>query len=105
MIAMQHNQIPPMTDPMGLHWRQPDPALILTDDTHALMSQTTFDKLSEYSCTTPSGCYPGKMWKRHDGLYDPKCKPEDRCWYLAWYGVSEKGPDWCSNNYRQVIIM
>ena len=51
-----------MTDPMGRHWRQPPRERILIDDTHALMDLATFEQLSEYSCTIPTGVYPGKMW-------------------------------------------
>lgn len=55
------NTIPPITDPMGRHWRQPSVASIALDDTHALMDDATFQALPEYSATRPSGVYPGKM--------------------------------------------
>lgn len=103
MTAIATNTIPPITDPMGKRWRQPDPAEIEIDCTHALMSQKTFDALPEYSCTFPTGVYPGKMWKRFDGLFDKKCKPEDRKWILMWFGECED-PTMCSNNFREILI-
>lgn len=67
MVATQENVIPPITDPMGRNWGQPDSSLITLDKTHALMSMATFNRLAEYSASNPSGVYVGKMWKRHDG--------------------------------------
>jgi len=90
---------------MGRTWSQPDPSSILIDETHALMDTRTFDGLAEYSASVPSGVYQGKMWKRHDGLYDSTCKPSDRRWLLCWYGESNKGPDWCSTYFREIIVI
>lgn len=100
------NVIPPMTHPLGSHWKQPRTSEILLDDTHALMSRRTFDDLSEYSASNPSGVYEGKMWKREDGAFDREFlarggKPE---WLLCWYGESEK-PDHVSNNSRKIILL
>lgn len=68
-------EIPPITDPLGKHWQQPDPREILIDDDHALMTRATFEQLLEYSTSIPSGKYIGKMFKsRRFG-----------CWYLRWY--------------------
>jgi hypothetical protein len=93
-----------MTHPLSRAWKQPSTDLILLDDTHALMSQATFEQLGEYSCSQPTGVYEGKMWVRHDGLYDKRCRPEDRCWLLCWYDVSEKGPEYCSTQHRRILI-
>lgn len=95
--------IPPITDPLGRQWRQPARSSILIDDTHAVMTVTTFAELAEYSASRPSGVYPGKMWKRHEGLFDPRCKPEDRRWLLYWYGEVDGRPDLCSNNHRVIL--
>jgi hypothetical protein len=100
------NLPPPITEPMGRNWNQPPITAIEIDDTHALMSRRTFDQLAEYSASLPTGVYSGKMWKRHDGVFDAGFihsggKPE---WLLCWYGESGKGPDWCSNNYRKIIL-
>lgn len=100
-------EIPPITDPMGRNWEQPRPGEILVDETHALMTRDAFEQLAEYSSTRPSGVYPGKMWKRHDGIYDHAYlaaggKPE---WLLCWYGESEKGPGWCSNHHRKILLV
>jgi len=99
--------IPRITDPLGSSWKQPDRSEILLDDTHALMSVETFERLAEYSATKPTGVYPGKMWRRHDGAFDREFlarggKPE---WLLCWYGESEIGPGYCSNRHRVIILL
>lgn len=99
------NEIPPITDPMGRHWKQPARDRILIDDSHALMDQQIFDEFGEYSSSMPSSVYEGKIWSRHDGIYDQKFlasggKPE---WLLVWYGASAD-PGMCSINSRQILI-
>lgn len=86
--------IPPMTDPLGRHWRQPSRQEILIDEEHAVMTRSTFDKLAEYSTTRPTGVYPGKMWK---AIYGNGA-------YLRWYGIVEGRPDLCSNNQRLILL-
>lgn len=98
--------IPPMTDPMGRNWDQPSPDLIEVDDVHALMTPATLKALLEYSSSIPSGVYEGKMWKRHDGVYDAVFlrnggKPK---WLLCWYGPSAD-PEKCSINSREVLLV
>jgi hypothetical protein len=98
--------IPPITDPMGKHWRQPPRDSITLDETHALMSRATFEQLAEYSGTFPTGVYEGKMWKRHDGLFDQAFrarggKPE---WLLVWFGYCDE-PKMVSNNFRKILIV
>lgn len=98
--------IPLITDPLGRSWQQPARHLIEIDATHALMDQATFDGLAEYSASNPSGVYPGKMWKRHDGAfdYDFLRKGGKPVWMLCWYGESKIGPGYCSNNYRTILL-
>jgi hypothetical protein len=98
------NVVPPMVDPHGRYWEQPDPARMLIDDTHAVMTPAAFAELKEYSASIPSGVYVGKMWKRHDGVYDPRCKPADYRWLLCWFGESERGPDYCTTNCREILV-
>lgn len=97
--------IPAMANPIAGSWRQPSRDEILVDDTYAAMSQKTFDSLQEYSCSVPSGVYPGKMWKRHDALFDRNSKPENRLWLLCWFSESEYGPELCAINLRRVLIV
>lgn len=94
--------IPAMTDPLGRYWNQPARDLILVDDTHAVMEQHAFAALSEYSSTFPGGVYPGKMWRRHDGVYDRNCPPERRRWLLCWYGDVIDGK--CMIEFREVLL-
>lgn len=98
------NTIPPITDPVGKYWEQPNPAGILVDDTHALMDAKAFEALHEYSCSQPSGVYPGKMWKGNAYAYKRGPGGLRERWYLHWFGDSDKGPDWCSNNTREILI-
>jgi hypothetical protein len=103
--AESFEAIPPITDPMGRNWQQPDRREILIDDTHAVMTTATFNALAEYSCTNPSGAYEGKMWKRHDGAFDRAYlasggKPE---WKLVWYG-RHLDPAKVSINHRLILI-
>lgn len=85
--------VPPITEPMGKYWKQPDPNGMAFDDQQVLMTQKDFDALLEYSSSKPSGVYPGKMWKCLSGGY----------WYLRWFGLSED-PTMCSNHYREILI-
>lgn len=95
--------IPAMTDPQGKYWKQPARKEIKIDSGNAIMLQATFDKLEKYSCSLPTGCYPGKMWSRHDGAHDPKCPPEQRTWMLCWYGPVVNGQ--CAIERRLIKIV
>lgn len=101
---MMNNTIPPITDPLGRHWRQPSAQSILLDDTHAVMDTATFKQLAEYFSSVPSGVYPGKTWSRHDGLFDRSWKPEDRQWLLCWFGEVPGDPTVCSINHRILLV-
>ena len=105
LLCRDNDIIPPIMHPLGSAWKQPDRKLIHIDEKHALMPKQVFDGLLEYSASQPSGVYEGKMWKRHDGIYDQQFiarggKPE---WLLCWFGYSEK-KDYVSNNYRKIIL-
>jgi hypothetical protein len=102
-IQISEIQIPPMTDPLGRHWKQPDRSSILVDDAHAVMDRHALETLAEYSSSRPSGVYPGKMWKRLDGIFDSRCKPEDCEWRLCWYGECEDKRV-CSINCRTILV-
>ncbi|MBG5923696.1 hypothetical protein [Providencia rettgeri] len=90
------NRIPPMTNPLGKHWVQPNHENILIDDTHVIMSRKDFNSLSEYSNSIPSGVYAGKMWK---------AIVQDGRAFLRWFGLVEGRDDLCSNNQREIIII
>lgn len=91
------NPIPPMTDPLGKYWNQPDSTGFLFDHTHVLMELKDFIQLSEYSTSTPTGVYEGKMWvsKVHTLGGDK--------WYLRWYDISDK-PNCCNIHSREILI-
>lgn len=94
--------IPAMTHELGRFWEQPARARITVDATHALMSVGTFEQLPEYSASFPSGVYPGKMWRRHDGAHDPMCPPERRRWLLCWYAYLDDTQ--CRIEMREVLL-
>lgn len=99
---MSNHVIPAMTDPLGKYWRQPSRDAIVIEGGNAWMSEATFQQLSEYSTTHPTGVYPGKMWRRHDGIFDKKCPPERRRWLLCWYGNDFGGQ--CEICFLEVIL-
>lgn len=101
--GVSFHPIPAMTDPMGQNWSQPNRFDIEVDGTHALMSDAAFRRLPEYSGTIPTGVYPGKMWRRHDGVYDPRCPVEKRRWLLCWYGEDNGGR--CAIEFREVLLV
>lgn len=95
VVAFKYGLIPPITDPLGKYWEQPDMSTVLINDKYAVMTERQFNKLADYTCSQPSGCYVGKCWKAfysHGG------------WTLCWFGFSKKGDKYCSNNYRQILI-
>lgn len=104
-ILPEPNVIPPMRHPYGKHWEQPDPANFLIDETHVIMAQADFDKLLDYTDSQPTGVYPGKMWKQQ--IIENRSDPRriEQSWWLCWFGYSSKGEDFCSTNYRRILIL
>lgn len=90
------NTIPPMTDPDGENWPQPQADNILIDDHHALMTQSDFNQLVDYSHSVPSGVYPGKMWKT---------TAQGGRQFLWWFGEHPGRDDICTNNRREILIV
>lgn len=88
--------IPPITDPMGANWRQPDHSAWLFDDTHVVLPQRDFDRLGEYSTTYPTGVYEGKVWRAQP--------PQTGVWVVRWYGFCAD-PTRCSNNQRIALVV
>lgn len=83
-------QLPKMTDPLGMHWRQP-PGLrdrVGLFGTHAAISESDFYALPHYATSIPSGVYPGKAWRRGK--------------YLCWYGPSRNGQ--CAIGRLRVLV-
>ncbi len=98
--------VPPITDPLGKSWDQPDPVGWKFTSTHVWMTRADFEKLKDYSATNPSGVYAGKMWRRHDGAFDPEWrakggKPE---WILRWWGLCDD-PGHVSNEGRTILLL
>lgn len=99
------DEIPPIADLIGKHWKQPPVDQILIDDEIALMTESTMKQLAEYNCSTPSGVYPGKMWRVDNAAYHPdKVKAGIHRHWLRWFGNSEK-PGYVSNHARKIILV
>lgn len=99
------NVIPPMDDPMGKHWRQPDHSGFMIDDNHVLMTRKEFEALADYSQSQPSGVYPGKMWRTLSRWpYRIPMGPVRFVWCLRWFGISED-PAMCTNNCREILLV
>lgn len=65
-----------------------------------------FGKLSEYSCSVPTGTTPGKRWKRHVGAHDRDCPVEERYWIIGEYGtVTADGKNIAINWYHPIITI
>lgn len=90
------NTIPKMTDPDGKNWPQPPTDNILIDDHHALMTQSDFNQLIDYSHSVPSGVYPGKMWKT-TALGGRQ--------FLWWFSERPDRGGICTNNRREILIV
>lgn len=71
-------RIPPMTDPLGRHWGQPEGLRdrVRLFDGHACIDESDWCRLPRYESSYPSGTYTGKVWRRGP--------------WLCWYG-REKG--------------
>ena len=86
--------IPPITDPLGVYWDQPDTKDILVDETHAIMTERTLEQLAEYSASIPTGTYDGKMWR---------ARGQSR-WFLRWYGP-HPDPTQISIHTREILLV
>lgn len=93
--------IPEITDPMGRHWEQPSRQEIAISSLKARMSAATMKKLPDYSCSQPSGVYPGKMWRSSNVYYKELDAPV--IWWLRWFGEHED-PALCSNHSREIVL-
>jgi len=81
-------------------WVQPDRSRIIINPMYAYMSPLTWGELLAYDETTPTGVYPGKMWR-----CSPTRGPDRGEHFLCWFGVVEDNPAVCSNNSRRVRII
>jgi hypothetical protein len=93
--SLYSHPIPPMTHPLSVHWNQPDRSEIEIDDTHALMSQITFNALPDYTASQPTGVYEGKMWRAYYKLDG---------WLLHWWVTSPENSCACRRMYRKILI-
>ena len=88
--------IPECVHRLSKYWDQPKNTEVEIDDSHALMSQKSFEELPEYSCSIPTGVYAGKMWKAR--------KSRDE-WLLRWYEYDPTNPHSCRIHSRIILIV
>lgn len=86
--------IPPMAHPLSSGWDQPPVEDIWFLDDLAVMAPRTFDDLADYSRSTPSGVYDGKMWRSQFG----------KDWFLRWFAPSDV-PDTCLVMIRRIAVV
>lgn len=98
---IRRNYIPDMAHPTGKHWQQPSSEDWLFDSKCTLMTQAEFDELLNYSASTPSGVYAGKMWKSFH-KWREKSGIIER-WYLNWYEPT-KNDDLLKVECREILI-
>jgi len=73
-VRMISNPIPPMTDPLGKQWKQPDPNKfqffqgVFGGNKFVSISEIDLAILKTYEWSFPSGVYPGKMWRCGDRI-------------------------------------
>jgi hypothetical protein len=100
--------IPPITHPLGQHWRQPDLSDVTMDDTHVLLTRRQFDALADYSTSTPSGVYAGKCWKGERFEVRDNRIHRTGLWFLRWFSdppVQDDFAPYCVNNQREIILI
>lgn len=85
--------IPECTHPLSKAWIQPNNTEIEIDDSHALMSKSSFDRLYKYSASLPTALYVGKMWKARRG-----------CWYLRWVEPNPEDGNQLLIQSRKILI-
>ena len=88
-------KIPPITDPLGSYWKQPETDDFLIDDTHVIMTLSAFNQLLDYSRSMPTGVYPGKAWKS---------KSFKGTWWLRWFGLEDGHPEGLPTYSREILI-
>lgn len=109
--------IPPIDlikDPMGKNWEQPDRKTVFivppngTDQNRpmAFVRECDVEKLAEYSCSMPSGCYPGKMWLFCYGAHDAKVPLSEQEWWLRWFvdGGKVNGREVCQTKSARLVL-
>lgn len=96
--------IPLITDPMGQGWDQPKRTDILMDKHCAVMTKQTLEKLAKYSCSIPSGVYPGKMWRMDNADYNKPGEYKDRHW-LRWFGIHPTDPNKCTIGSVPILLV
>lgn len=106
MAETKEHIIPPITDPLGKGWQQPDRFEIEIDHQYARMKRPAFERLLDYSNSMPTGVYEGKMWKSGEWKTGYKSGRTVRFatqWHLHWWSASDD-PDKCKGNTREIII-
>jgi hypothetical protein len=94
---MEYYTIPPITDPLGKYWDQPPAKEVLVDliNDVAIMTPETLQQLADYSHSTPTGVYIGKMWRSETrgGKH-----------FLHWFDHCEK-PGYLTHHVKEIALI
>ena len=91
----QRNIIPDMTHELSSGWKQPRKKGIDIHDKFVMMSEEDFNLLYEYSGSTPSGVYEGKMWKSEGAIGE---------FFLKWFDNPDS-ENKCTIQIRKIVIL
>ncbi len=94
---------------------QPDHTKWTITDTTAFIPKQDFLELPEYSCSMPSGVYPGKIWKCDINAYSVFSEkaitdiiseeiPKGPKWVLRWYDWFSNRTEICGIHQRDIIV-
>jgi hypothetical protein len=94
-VRMIPNPVPPITDPMGSGWKQPDSENfkffqeVSGGPMFVSMTEPEKNNLPRYDRGFPTGVYDGKMWLCEDSL--------------VWFAPYPEKPDHCRNMVAKLI--
>lgn len=93
--------IPPFDfkrDPMARNWQQPDHTQFIWMADAVFVTPAQYEALHGYDCSNPTGCYPGKCWRRDERKHIDLNSHE----YLVWYDYHPSEHSASEINYRQI---
>jgi hypothetical protein len=93
------------TDPMSKNWNQTSPSLFFVGREYIFITKAVFDQMPEYSCSDPTGVYPGKMWVSCPEMYNHMYPTPLRGWFLCWFIEAPYNPAKCIRISRPVHVI
>lgn len=94
-LDLGRNWSQPTRDFLNFHMAPEQPGSLVLKPKAVYMTKRTMEELREYSSTTPTGVYPGKMWRGH----------WDDTWYLLWFSEVKSDPNMCAVNSCPILLL